>query len=410
MPGVTAAGLDERERTRLWLRLCGAYVASFAVLGVYMQYFPVWLRDLRGCSEADITLVFGLQVAARTVAGPLWARAVDRRGNARAILALLAAMSCLCCAGFLLTGTVLELAVCAFAFGCCYPPMHPILDNVALDATQRVGLRYGRIRACGSLSFLLANVLLGLWLSRAASPPPPAGVVLPLLLGLLVVVFASTPLLPAPPPRHAVPAERPLRDLLRPGPFLLFLAAAGLVQGSHGPYYNLSTLHWREHGGHDEAIAALLWAVGVLAETVLFFGARGGFDRLRPTTLLLAGALAAVVRWCVIATTTALPWLFASALLHALSFGCTYLGSLRFVQRRVLPGQQATAQGLLGAATSGVGTVIASLLCGQLYAHFAGGSFYAMAGLAALGGCLAWRLRRRGAGESGGVLPPPADG
>ncbi|MCA8966710.1 MAG: MFS transporter, partial [Planctomycetes bacterium] len=117
-------------------------------------------------------------------------------------------------------------------------------------------------------------------------------------------------------------------------------------------------------------------------------------DRLRPTTLLALGGGAAVVRWTVLGLTTEVGWLFASNWLHALTFTCTYLGSLRALDRRVHPSQRATAQGLLGAATSGVGMVAGSLLGGFLYDRFAGGAFFAMALWGLIGIMLALRLRR----------------
>jgi MFS transporter, PPP family, 3-phenylpropionic acid transporter len=80
--------------------------------------------------------------------------------------------------------------------------------------------------------------------------------------------------------------------------------------------------------------------------------------------------------------------------LHALSFTATYLGTLRALEKRVPPHQRATAQGLLGAATSGIGMVVCGLLGGWLYARIEGGAFVAMAGFALLGTALAWHLRR----------------
>jgi len=174
---------------------------------------------------------------------------------------------------------------------------------------------------------------------------------------------------------------------------VLLLIVSSLIQGSHATYYNLSTVHWNAHGIGQEQ-AALLWAEGVLAEIVLFFLARNSIEKLRPTTILIIGGLAAAVRWVVLAYTTSFAVLLAANWLHGLSFGATYLGALRALDRRVPAHQRATAQGLLGAASSGIGMVLGALLGGFVYERWGGAAFLTMAALGLCGAGLAWILRQ----------------
>ena len=378
--------------TRTWLGLAAFYAALFAVLGVFMQYFPLWLHDQRGLGEAQIAVVLSSMTVARTLAGPLWAQEVDRSGRPRRVLVLLCALSLLAFLVYRVSDSVLGLATASFLFGCCYPPMHPILDAFASATARHEGFAYGRLRMVGSLTFLAMVLGVGYWLEHA-----PSSTLFPLLLAGLVLMLAAAACLPAGPPPPA-PAPRgngsaPMLQLLRSRPFLLLMLTAAIVQGSHAPYYNLSTLHWQANG-IAKSTAGVLWAEGVLAEIVLFWFARGSVDRLRPTTLLVMGGAAAAVRWTVLGVTTDVGWLLGTNWLHALTFTCTYLGALRALDRRVHPSQRATAQGLLGAATSGVGMVVASLLGGFLYDRFAGAAFFAMALWGLLGVLLALRLRR----------------
>lgn len=371
-----------------WLGLAAFYTASFAALGVYMQFFPAWLHDVQGFGERDIAVVLSALTIARTFAGPLWAQRVDRTGDARAVLRLLAVGST---AAFVLfawaPSTALAWAV-AFLFGCVYPPMHPILDAAAVAVGARHGFAFGRLRMIGSLSFLVVIVAVGAVLERAGS-----GWVFPILLLALAATAGAAWLVPsadrAPP---AAGLGAPALQLLRSRPFVALLVASALIQGSHATYYNLSTVHWNAHG-IGKSLAALLWAEGVLAEIVLLFVAKHTVDRLRPTTLMAVGGAAAALRWTVVGATTSLPWLFAVNWLHGLSFAATYLGAIGAIQRRIAPHQRATAQGLLGAASSGVGMVGCGLLGGFAYERFAGGAFLSMAAVAALGVPLAVWLR-----------------
>lgn len=370
-------------------RLVAFYAATFAVLGVFMQFFPVWLHDVGGLDKREVTLVQSGQIWARTFAGPMWAQRVDRTGRPRQVLLLLALLSLLAFGAFAFARGVPALTLCCVLFGLAYPPMHPILDSHAVQTAYERGFSYTRVRAWGSLSFLVAIVGMGAALEHVSS-----AVVHPIVTGLLLTTCIAAWALPRTvrPPARA-DGRAPIPALLRQPSFLLFLLACGLVQGSHGTYYALSTLHWRAHG-IGEGIAGLLWAEGVIAEIVLFFAARAWFERLRPTTLILLGAAGAAARWWVLGVTAELPWIVAVNWLHALSFGCTYLGALQFVRRRVDAEHQATAQGLVGAATSGFGMAIGMLAGGAVYEAAGGAAFVWMAWMAVVGGAGAWVLRR----------------
>ncbi|MFY9343277.1 MAG: MFS transporter [Planctomycetota bacterium] len=381
---------------RCWLGLAGFYVASFATLAIYMQFFPGWLRAHGSLSEGEVSLVLSAQTLARTVAGPFWAHRVDRRGSGRPVLVVLACASVGAFALFGASPALLAAWTAALLFGTCYSPMFPIVDAVAMKAAGEQGFSFGRLRMVGSLAFLLVILAIGPVLDACG-----VGIVFPILLGAMVVMAASSwglprdAVTPAPAVAPGAPAAAaPWWQLLRSRQFVWLLVAAAAIQGSHATYYNLSTVHWVDHGV-SKSVAGVVWAEGVLAEIVLFFVARATVDRLRPTTLLMLGGACAMVRWVIVGTTTSVPVLLASAWLHAASFGCTYLGSLRALERRVPPHQRATAQGLLGAATSGVGMVVCGVCGGLVYDRFEGLAFLTMAAFAGLGTGLAFWLRRK---------------
>lgn len=379
----------EASTLRTWSGLAAFYASQFVVLAVYMQFFPVWLHEVAGLAADRVSAVLAALTVARTLAGPLWAQRVDRVGDARPVLLLLSVLAAFVFAGNAAAPSVAWFGVVSFAFGVVYSPMFPILDAAAMQAAQRCGFGFGRLRLVGSVTYLLTVLVAGAVLERTG-----AGFVLPLLMVGLVLNAAVAVRLPRAAARAPFATRRhdPWWDLLRARPFVLLLVASALIQGSHATYYNLSTVHWNAHG-IDKQLAGALWGEGVLAEIVLLFVAARTVERLRPTTLLMIGGAAAVLRWSVIASTTNVPALFATNWLHGLSFACTYLGSLRALERRVAPHQRATAQGLLGAATSGLGMVGGGLLGGALYTRDPGFAFFTMAGLAALGAALAFVLR-----------------
>ena len=173
------------------------------------------------------------------------------------------------------------------------------------------------------------------------------------------------------------------------------LAAASLIQASHAFYYGFSALQWHAAGLDGTTIAAL-WALGVIAEIVLFALSGRLPPFFQPTVLLLIGGAGGALRWAAMAfapSATALPLL---QLLHALSFGATHLGALTFLARHAPAGQGATAQGYLAIAT-GVAMAGAMGISGVLYDSFGGLAYAAMALASVAGGaCALVAYRARG--------------
>ena len=376
--------------TRCWLGFAGFYVCSFAVLGVYMQFFPAWLHDVGGFDEKDIAVILSAQTISRTLFGPMWSHWVDRTGNARRVLLWLASGGAGAFALFAWAPSLLLAWCVAFLFGCLYPPMHPIADAAAVRTANRLGFSFGRLRVVGSASFLVVIFIAGSYLKQHGTDN-----VYPVLLVGLVLTAGSAWFVPR--DRLHLPQTRseraPWWQLFRSRPFVVLLLCTSLIQGSHATFYQQSTVYWNAHG-IDKSMAAALWAEGVLAEVLVLLFAKQTLERLRPTTLIWIGGGGAIVRWLVVGSTTSLPILFATNWLHAFSFATTYLGAIGAIEVRVPLHQRATAQGVLGAANSGFGMVFCGLVGGFAFEAYEGGAFYFMAGFAAVGVGLAVWLRK----------------
>jgi PPP family 3-phenylpropionic acid transporter len=136
----------------------------------------------------------------------------------------------------------------------------------------------------------------------------------------------------------------PPLPLWRDRAFLALIAAAGLIQASHALYYGFSTIDWTASGFGGSAIG-MLWALGVIAEIVLFALSRRLPSALTPRRLLLVGAAGGVLRWSAMALDPpgwSLPLL---QLLHAASFGATHLGLIGYIASHAPERYAATAQG-----------------------------------------------------------------
>ena len=72
-------------------------------------------------------------------------------------------------------------------------------------------------------------------------------------------------------------------------------------------------------------------------------------------------------------------------MLHAFTFGASYLGAVHFLSRSVPPSAAASAQTLYAALSSAFGGGLVMMAAGALYAAHGGAAYYFMAALSAVG-------------------------
>jgi len=373
-------------------RLAALYAAMFVMLGIQLPFFPVWLKA-KGLDAQTIGAVLAIPMVVRVFAIPFAARAADRY---EALRAAIVATSCASVIGYALTGMAEGATAILVTFSLAslaFTPVMPLTETYALRGLAARGRAYGPVRLWGSAAFIAGSFTAGL----ASDAMPARDLVWLIVAALLlnaVAAFALAPL--SPPATPAAEAAQPRRSLLRDPVFIAVLAAASLIQASHAVYYGFSALEWRAAGLDGTTIAAL-WALGVVAEIVLFALSGRLPLPLTPLVLIMLGAGGAVLRWTAMAfdpPAALLPWL---QLLHALSFGTTFFGSLNFVARRAPHGQSATAQGYLAVASGAVMAAVMGI-SGVLYAAFGNLAYAAMALVAVAGGVcafVAYQLGRR---------------
>ncbi|HEX3709324.1 MAG TPA: MFS transporter [Pseudolabrys sp.] len=360
-------------------RLAALYAAFFALAGIHLPFFPVWLKA-KGLDDAGIGLVLAAPMIVRLCAVPIASRLADRRDALRATLVTLTTAAI---AGYTLVGLANGMVGILIAYtvaACAFTPVMPLTETYALKGLGQRGLAYGPVRLWGSASFIVGSLAAGI----AADRIPARNLIWMIAAASALIALAAFTLEPVSSEPHASERQTARASLLRDPTFIAVLASAGLIQASHAVFYGFSAVQWRAAGLDGTTIAAL-WALGVVAEMVLF-AVQGRLPPFfRPSVLLMIGAGGAALRWSAMAfdpPTFELPWL---QLLHALSFGATHLGAIGFVSRYAPPGQGATAQGYLAVA---LGALLAGAmsLSGLLVQAFGAHAYAAMALTAVAGG------------------------
>jgi PPP family 3-phenylpropionic acid transporter len=373
-------------------RLAGLYIGLFVFSGIQLPFLPLWMKA-KGIDPSLIGLLVAVPSLVRVLGIPFAAREADRRDSLRLAIVVCASASVFAFALVgLSAGTLAIFLSYAFA-SLLYAPVMPLTETYALKGLSARGRAYGPVRLWGSLAFILSSFAAGALLDIM-----PARHLIWLLVGASgIVALAGLALLPVSTrgtsPESAEPLRMPRPGLLRDRGFVAALAAASLIQASHAVYYGFSVLQWRGDGLDGGSIAAL-WAIGVVAEIVLF--ALSARLKLSSTAFLTIGAVGGLVRWSTMALAPPAAMLPFLQILHALTFGATYLGALTYVMRNAPEGQAAMAQGHLAIAQSVV-MAITSAASGPLYASFGAGSYAAMALMAIAGGICARVASRPGA-------------
>jgi MFS transporter, PPP family, 3-phenylpropionic acid transporter len=369
-------------------RVAALYAGIFVMGGIQLPFFPVWL-EAKGLDPEMIGIVLAVPLIVRVFAIPMAARAADRRDAVRATIIV---ASWLGAAGYVLVGLAEGARAILIAYtlaSLALTPVTPLAETYALKGLSARGRAYGPVRLWGSAAFICGTFAAG----YAADVIPARHLIWLIVAACLIsalVALALEPLSIASPPASEPPSPR--KHLLLDPAFIAVLAAASLIQASHAVYYSFSALEWRG-AGLDGTTIAVLWALGVIAEIVLFAVSGRLPPFFQPIVLLMIGAGGALLRWAAMALDPPafmLPWL---QLLHALSYGATHLGALNFVARHAPAGQGATAQGYLAIAL-GVALAAATGLSGWLYGAFGSRAYAAMALAAAAGGVCAYIAHR----------------
>ena len=366
--------------------MAAIYAAFFVSLGIYMPFIPVWLEE-RGFSLGDIALLGALPLIVRTFLSTTFTYLVDSRMPRRlALIALNGAAACVMALLYISSGFQIVAAL-VIVLALCSGASLSLMDASAMRVVRVHGADYGRMRLWGSLGYMAATILGGLAVSRFGNNSALAVIALAHLGAMAIAALIVIPTRSdTPNPQVPAPADvANWRMLARPA-FLAVLLIVALMQSSHAVYYTYSTINWQRLG-YSTGIIGFLWAVGVIAEVLLFAWSKPLLTMTGPRRLLILAAGGAVLRWSLTAFDPPLPLLVFAQMLHCMSFGLVHLATISFISRTTRPELVATAQSLTSALT-GAAMALATLAAGALFASFAAKAYLAMAALgvaAALG-------------------------
>jgi len=331
-------------------------------LGVLVPYWPLYLSRV-GYDAVEIGLVMALVPLTKILSPGFWGWWADRSHQP---LRLVRWVSWLSFVGFLpvfvdrqnlwLIGGVMML----FSFS--WNGSLPLFETLTLNHLQSGG-RYGRIRLWGSIGFLVSVFVVGAWLNGFL----PLERLPELLASLLLIQWLASLLVPnAQEPMREERSPRWTSMMVRPE-VIQFLCSALLLQVAHGPFYAFYSV-FLDLKGYSDAVIGQLWALGVVAEILVFLW----FHRLQRhfslRALYLSSLFMSALRWLILGAGLTHPLgLIVAQILHAGTFGSAHAASIALIHRYFKGAHHAKGQALYSAFSYGLGGALGSVISGECW-------------------------------------------
>jgi MFS transporter, PPP family, 3-phenylpropionic acid transporter len=361
-------------RHALAAKLAFFYASYFAVIGIHLPFWPLWLEEARGLDPGSIGLLLAAMTWPKVFTNIAIPRVADRLGRRRDAMLMLAAATLAAFALFGIAGSFPALLLLSAITGVTFAAILPLGEALALAEAKAAGIGYARVRLFGSIAFILATLACGLLLERTG-----ISTVLVLILITLALLLLACGALPQAPSGAAAATPHLAALWRRPG-FVRFALAASLLHASHAVYYGFATIYWRS-AGISEATIGWLLAEGVIAEILVFLWAGGVVERAGPRRVLLIASILTAARWTASGLSVDLPVLIPIQTMHGASFGAVHLATMHYLRDAVPAGLHASAQGCY-AAMSALLFGLLMPVSGWLYGASGGQAFFAMAAVA----------------------------
>ncbi len=368
-------------------RLSGFYFFYFAVVGALVPYWGVYLKSL-GYSSQDVGVISAIILATRILAPNFWGWLADCTGERLKIIRYSSFLATIVFAGVLLDERYWWLVLVVSCYTFFWHAVLPQFEVITLGYLAGNYHKYSQIRLWGSVGFIAA--VIGLGIVFDALPIK----FLPLfILSFLTLIWLSGLSLEDKSGNKNTEISEGFLSIVAQPVVLCFLVASFLLQLSHGPYYTFYTLYLVENYDYSGVATGLLWALGVMAEVVIFIIMPRLMGNFKLRYLFLVALLVTGFRWLLIGCfASSLVVLLFAQLLHACSFGLAHSVSIELVRNYFKGGHQGQGQALYSSFSFGAGGALGALIGGLLWDYSAPLTFFfsSVTALLAFALCYRW--------------------
>ena len=360
------------------------YFLYFGVLGIFLPYFNLYCYHL-GFSGLQIGVLSALRSMAMVLFPLFWGAVADRLDLRRPIYILCTMASTAIWVFYLFTAEFWPMLMITLFYGVFYTPIISFLEAFTMDVLGKEKKSYGRIRAWGSMSFIVMVLILGKIIDLYS-----VDIILKLILaGSILLAFVSV----------RIPNIRPIKkDKLKPGAssllrrrVVIFLLSAFLMLVSHGAYYGFFSIHL-ENLGYDSTFIGICWALASTAEILVMLNSDRLFSRFSLENVLSFSFLIAAGRWLILFFARSPAVILGSQILHAATYGAFHMASILYMDRLAPPKAKTLGQAANNAISYGLGLMVGFFVNGYLYEKIGSFSLFIISAMIALAGGILFNL------------------
>jgi len=341
-------------------RLSTFYFFYFATLGILAPYWGLYLLS-SGYNSQEIGELLAILVGTKLIAPYIWGWIADHTGQRIRVVQL---GSFLAAVAFLMVYQVSgywEMAGVMMLYSFFWNAIIPQFDAITMNHLGSEHHRYSVIRSWGSIGFIVTVMLLGTLIDQYGTR-----IILPILTVVFSMIWLSAMVIP-PDKGHYVSdtngVDKVLHIMARPEVMALFVVCF-LMQFSHGAYYAFFSIYLEQHD-YSKTVIGQYWALGVLAEVVLFLAVARLIGRFGARRLMIASLVIAAIRWVLTAWFVESPIVLVfSQTMHAATFGLYHAVAIYFIHHYFTGKLQGRGQALYSSVSFGAGGALGSLMSG----------------------------------------------
>ena len=369
------------------------YFLHFGVMGVFLPYFNLYCFHLH-FSGFQIGVLSAAKTVTMIIFPLIWGALADRFNARRSIYILCNIISTAVWALFLFTSDFTMMLGITILYGVFYAPIISLLEAFTMDILGKEKKSYGRMRAWGSISFIIVVFSVGRLMDIY-----PAGIILALILGGSFLQALGALKIPRGPISKPHLQKSPVSLLFKPK-IMVFLLCGFLMLVSHGTYYGFFSIHL-EKLGYGKTFIGLAWALASIAEILVMIKSDTIFKRFDIEKVLIFSFGVAALRWLVLFSAISRPLLLLSQMLHAVTYGSFHMAGILYIDQMMPREAKALGQAANNAMTYGMGLMAGFLLSGYLYEKVGIFILFAVSGIIALAAGLIFKCLSAVVGKSG---------
>ena len=366
-------------------RLSGFYFLFFLTIGGFMPYWSLYLKSL-GMNAEAIGILSAIVVVTKIFSSLIWGWVVDHTGKRMQVIRYTSLCSMLSFSLVLFYHEFWSLFVILFIFSIFWSAALPQIEATTLSHLGEESDSYTIVRIWGSISFIIAVLALGWFFDRQ-----PINYLLPILIISMAMVWIHSLFIPEIHSSHDKSNGMTFRSIILKPNVIALMIVCFLIQAGHGPYYTFFSIYLEEHG-YSNSFIGMAWALGVLAEVIIYIFIHRVIGRFGLRKLMILTLLLAAIRWLLIAcfVKSEIILLFSQCL-HAATFGVYHAVAIQYIHREFKGEHQGRGQALYSSVSFGAGLALGSLISGYLWDSLGSMQTFLFAAiLSVIGFLIAW--------------------